>query len=297
MLTRFSTHLVALGGKRMRILILAGLLCGMALGHGVLLTVFNVAEQPGEQQFGAIPAEARIAIYVQSMSIDPVNEAMRMRITVMPPLSHERSSADVTDRELAVLVRHDGQVERVVTTRGQPYPEFEIGLNLNRGNIRDYPLDTYFVEIGLSCSGIGQTVLPASLPLHVVSWEGILGYNVRGRQIAEETSDEILLRFTVDRTGANKFFVCTIYAAILFLQGLVLTIGALVFIGIRKIEVTMIGALVAIVFTLPVIRNTLPGSPPLGIRADVAIFFWAELSAILALGLFVAAWARRGAPP
>jgi hypothetical protein len=76
-----------------------------------------------------------------------------------------------------------------------------------------------------------------------------------------------------------------------------LTIGTLVFVGIRRIEVTLVGALGAIVFALPALRNALPGAPPLGVRADVLVFFWAELAAVIALSLFIAAWARRGAQP
>ena len=74
-----------------------------------------------------------------------------------------------------------------------------------------------------------------------------------------------------------------------------LILGSLVFLGVRRIEVTLVGALGAMIFALPALRNALPGAPPLGVRADMLIFFWAELGAIIALCLFVAAWARRDA--
>ena len=45
------------------------------------------------------------------------------------------------------------------------------------------------------------------------------------------------------------------------------------------------------------LRGALPGAPPLGVRADALIFFWAELAAIIAFCLFIAAWARRGPAP
>jgi hypothetical protein len=61
--------------------------------------------------------------------------------------------------------------------------------------------------------------------------------------------------------------------------------------------VTLVGALGAIVFALPAMRNALPGAPPIGVRADVLVFFWAELGAVIALCLFIAAWVRRGTPP
>lgn len=76
-----------------------------------------------------------------------------------------------------------------------------------------------------------------------------------------------------------------------------LTISSLVFLGVRRIEVTLIGALGAMIFALPALRNALPGAPPLGVRADILIFFWAELGAVIALCLFISAWARQGSRP
>ncbi len=48
----------------------------------------------------------------------------------------------------------------------------------------------------------------------------------------------------------------------------------------------------AVAFALPVLRNALPGAPPLGVRLDMFVFLWAELAAVIALGLLVFSWAR-----
>ena len=41
----------------------------------------------------------------------------------------------------------------------------------------------------------------------------------------------------------------------------------------------------------------LPGSPPLGVEADMWVFLWAELAAVLALALLVFKWAKAGPRP
>ena len=69
------------------------------------------------------------------------------------------------------------------------------------------------------------------------------------------------------------------------------------FVGARKVEATLLGALGAMVFAVPALRNVLPGAPPLGVRADAFVFLWVQLAVILGLTLFVATWARRGSGP
>jgi hypothetical protein len=71
-----------------------------------------------------------------------------------------------------------------------------------------------------------------------------------------------------------------------------LAVGILVFFGAKRAEATLIGALGAIVFTLPALRNILPGAPPLGVRADLLVFLWTELAAAIALALLVVSWSR-----
>jgi Domain of unknown function (DUF4436) len=101
----------------------------------------------------------------------------------------------------------------------------------------------------------------------------------KAKSIATQQPDELQLQFAISRTGA------------------VPTISSLVFLGVRRIEVTLVGVLGAMIFALPALRNALPGARPLGVRADILIFFWAELGAVIALCLFISAWARQGSLP
>ncbi|MFY9817677.1 MAG: DUF4436 family protein, partial [Pseudolabrys sp.] len=119
----------------------------------------------------------------------------------------------------------------------------------------------------------------------------------KAKSIATQQPDELQLQFAISRTGAVSFFGLAIYSAMLVMMVCALTISSLVFLGVRRIEVTLIGALGAMIFALPALRNALPGARPLGVRADILIFFWAELGAVIALCLFISAWARQGSLP
>jgi hypothetical protein len=203
----------------------------------------------------------------------------------------------IADRDFLLKIQRGQQVEQVQVRTGQSFPEVTYDFDLNDGNVRDYPLDKYVSETTLSASEKTQNGAERSLPIHVTAWEGVLGFDVKAKSVATQQSDELQLQFAVQRTGAVSFFGLAIYGAMLVMMFCALIIGSLVFLGVRRIEVTLIGALGAMIFALPAVRNALPGAPPLGVRADVLIFFWAELGAIIALCLFISAWAREGAQP
>jgi hypothetical protein len=277
-----------------RAVILVALLIGCAVVYGTILARSDLSRGPEEAELGAPAARARVALYVQPIQIDAVNESMQVRISVVP-----LSDAKVTiaDRDFLLTIQRGGPVDRVQIQAGQFLPEVTVGLDLHQGDVRDYPLDRYVSLMTLAASERAQDGNEKSLPIHVTAWEGALGFDVKAKSVSSQQSEELQLQFVVSRTGGVAFFGVAIYGAMLVMMLCALIIGSLVFVGIRRIEVSLIGALGAMIFALPALRNALPGAPPLGVRADIFIFFWAELGAVIALSLFIAAWARQGAPP
>lgn len=277
-----------------RAVILAALLIGCAVVYGTILARSDLSRGPDEAELGAPADRARVALYVQPIQIDAVNESMQVRISVVP-----LSDAKVTiaDRDFLLTIQRGRQVDHVQIQAGQLLPEVTFGLDLHEGDVRDYPLDRYVSLMTLAASERAKDGNEKSLPIHVTAWEGVLGFDVKAKLVSSQPSEELQLQFAVSRTGGVAFFGVAIYGAMLVVMLCALIIGSLVFVGIRRIEVTLIGALGAMIFALPALRNALPGAPPLGVRADIFIFFWAELGAVIALCLFIAAWARQGAPP
>lgn len=277
-----------------RSLILTALLIGCAIVYGTILAQFDFSKGPEEVELGAPAGTARVALYVQPIQIDAVNESMQVRVSIMP-LSVVKVT--IADRDFLLTIQRGGQVEHVQIRAGQPLPEVASSLDLHEGDVRDYPLDRYMSSMTLAASERAQDGTDHPLPIHVTAWEGVLGFDVKAKSISSQQSDELQLQFAVARTGAVSFFGAAMYGAMLVTMLCALTIGSLVFVGIRRIEVALIGALGAMIFALPALRNALPGAPPLGIRADTFIFFWAELGVVIALCLFIAAWTRHGASP
>jgi hypothetical protein len=280
-----------------RAVALAALMVGCAVAYGLMLAQFDLSKRPGEVEFGAPSRDARVRLYLQPTQIDPVNASLQMRISVVPDPSLGDAAATIADRDFLLRVRRGNQIEYVQIRANQPLPEVTFDFDLDEGDVRDYPLDRYVAGMTLAASERAQDGAQKPLPIHVTAWEGILGFSVRGQQTATQQAGELRLQFAIRRSGAVSFFGIAMYGAMIVMALCALIIGGLVFVGIRRIEVTLAGALGAVIFALPALRNALPGAPPLGVRADTLIFFWAELGAIIALCLFIAAWARRGARP
>jgi hypothetical protein len=273
-----------------RFAVVATIIVVAVFAYVMLLTRFDVLERPAEQYFGVARGEARVGVYIQPTVVDAVNESIQIRVNV----TGTGASAIAPGKDLVLHVRRGAETENIVISSSQPRPEETFSFDLGDGSVHDYPLDDFKTQIALSCVEAGSDT---ALPIRVTSWEGIIGYTVRASPVVGSPPNEVRLRLDVRRTGAIRLFGIAAYGAMVVMAFSALTIGTLVFLGIRKIEVTLVGAVGAIVFALPALRNALPGTPPLGVSADILVFFWAELGAVAALALFVTAWAGRGPPP
>jgi hypothetical protein len=266
------------------------------VAYGLILARFNMAKAPDEAEFGASPGHAQIRLYLQPTHIDPVNHSIQVRINLLPG-SAAPDATTIADRNYVVRIRRGEQIEQISAKAGQPLPEATFEFSLENGNVRDYPFDRYVSSTVLSASAVAADGSVQPLPIRVTAWEGLFGFTVEAAERPAPTPGALALEFVFSRTSAVAFFSLAIYGAMFVVAICALAIGSLIFVGLRKIEVPFVGALGAMIFALPVLRNALPGTPPLGVRADGLIFFWAELGAIVALCLFILAWARGGAKP
>jgi Domain of unknown function (DUF4436) len=256
---------------------------------------FHVSEVPGERYFApADAAEPAGEVYLEPLSIDAPNDAMMIRAYLMPASSANDDTYAATGRDLTAFITHDKTVEelKLMATDHIATSTFEV--DLNEGSVSHYPLDSYAAKLAVD---LRDAKTSQKVPAKVTVWEGVLGYNLH--TTAEPASDPHAARITIAirRSGAFTLFALCAYGAMVVLGFSALAIGALVFAEVRQADATLIGALAAIAFALPALRNALPGSPPLGVRADAWVFLWAELAVVLALGLTVFQWARAGPHP
>jgi hypothetical protein len=61
----------------------------------------------------------------------------------------------------------------------------------------------------------------------------------------------------------------------------------------RRFEVALLTWNGALLFALPLLRNYLPGSPPIGAAIDIYVYLWVILFAVVSLVFMVIAWAEQ----
>src|ERR1700722_18127615 len=279
-------------GGNVRLLALGAVLIALTAGYVVMVRQFDVTELPGERHFGAtgevVPAGE---VYFEPVSIDALNDAMQIRASPLPGISESKNAHTASDHDLTLLVNHDNTVEEIKLAAGDHIASSTFEVDLNEGSVTHYPLDSYVARLGVQLLD-GKSSL--RLPARVTTWEGVLGYGLHTTSQPGVAPNDLQLTTTIARSGAFVLFALSAYGAMLVLGCCALAIGVLTFTDVRRAEATLIGALAAITFALPVLRNALPGSPPLGVAADMWVFLWTELAAVLAVALLVFKRAKAG---
>jgi Domain of unknown function (DUF4436) len=274
-----------------------------ALAAGTYLAIlhtFDLSESPSERTFGQGAETAqRIKIYLEPLSVDPVSDAMQFRVDVAPDRELIGKHPNAPIHDLTLILTTDDSIEERVIRANEPIAPETIRVSLAEGSIVAYPFDRYRFAVRVQAFGGGGTASETAAPIaeEVTVWEGVLGYRLRALQSPESTLGDIRLRFELRRATAHVFFALAAYGAMVVLACSALTISFLIFVGYRRPEATFIGALAALVFALPALRNAIPGAPPLGVRADLMVFLWVELAAVLSIALTVLSWARKEGEP
>jgi uncharacterized protein DUF4436 len=275
-------------GRRGRVAVLIGLLLtAMILYVGLVALLYR--DTPHEELvFSTAGSEPPLDLTLNVLSLDPVREVINVRIEVTKPSENRWGPtlklADVRDfvihvddRYLTFQIAVDGSGAKAA---------LEIALN---GSVGSYPLDRYTGRLAISAKKKGSEAVQ---PIRLTAWPLVANWNVDVRRSgqASDAAAGVDLDIRVNRPASLIVMAFAFYAAMALIGLSGLTIGTLVFLGVRPVEATMMGALGAMIFSIPALRGIMPGAPPLGVHADALILVWVQLAVILGLTLFVVTW-------
>ena len=277
--------------RKIRLLIVGALLIALTISYLIILHNMRVSEQPGERMFGASDSGAAAEVYLEPLSIDAANEGMQVRAYLSPNLSNGKNARAGADRDLTLLITHDQTVEEIKLAAGAHMASSTFEVDLNDGSVIHYPFNSFVARLDVQLME-GKASL--NLPARITVWEGVLGYNLHATSQPGANPNDVRLAIAVSRGGAIVLLALCAYGVMLVLGFCAVVMGVLTFINVRPPETGLIGSLAAFAFALPVLRGILPGSPPLGVAADMWVFLWAEMVNVVALALVVFKWAHAG---
>ncbi|MEY2573740.1 MAG: hypothetical protein QOJ87_1953, partial [Verrucomicrobiota bacterium] len=182
--------------------------------------------------------------------------------------------------------------------KGKRMNPVEAVVELYEGEPMDYPFDQHAAELSFffepSAAKGAEAGGNESIPVAVEMRGSVAGLRLDTEYAKENTPDHAVIDISIQRASTAVFFSVFIMIAMWALVIGVVSLVYRVFAGHRKIEIGMFSFLGALLFAFPALRNSQPGTPPIGTMSDFLAFFWAEVIVALSLLAVVLRWIIRG---
>ena len=242
--------------------------------------------------------ENRIDVSGRIVTTDPIKGDVVVRLEFTPHGSFASGDGAMLSRDLDLYV---------ATATGKNVHEFKKGKRMNpveavfeiyEGEPMDYPFDSHTAEIAFffepAAAKGGEAGGSEAIPMAVELRGSVAGLRIDAEYAKENTPDHAVIDVNIQRASTAVFFSIFIMIAMWCLTIGVICLVFRVFAGHRKIEISMFSFLGALLFAFPALRNSQPGTPPIGTMSDFLAFFWAEVIIALSLLSVVLRWIIRG---
>jgi hypothetical protein len=270
---------------------------------GAYVFVLTKYKSEGENRAAYLEAdtqkagENRIDVSGRIVTADVLKGDVVVRLEFTPKGSFLSADGATLARDLELYV---------ATSTGKNVHEFKKGKRMNpieavveiyEGEPMDYPFDAHTAELAFffepAAKG-GEGEGNESIPVAVELRGSVAGLRMDTEYAKENKPDHTIIDISIQRATTAVFFSVFIMIAMWALAIGVLFLVYRVFAGHRKIEISMFSFLGALLFAFPALRNSQPGSPPIGTLSDFLAFFWAEVIIALSLLSVVLRWLIRG---
>lgn len=242
------------------------------------------------------PNIAGIVITVEPLSMDPATNTLTARLVFSTRGSDfidENSDTLLQNTRITVSTTEGNQ--EISYTQGSHLGSAQVILGTD-GSVSSYPFDTHEADLYVEAettkreSGGGVTVL-GDIPVGTLGAGGIAGWDV-AMDMPTGMEDGAQVSMVLHRAFSTKLFAIVLLITMTALALLALFIALLVASGRRRMEVALLSWLGALLFALPLLRNSLPNSPPIGASIDILVFLWVLLAAMSAMLLAAITWTR-----
>ena len=236
----------------------------------------------------------RIDAYARIVSADPVKGDLSVRLTFTPHGSLLSADGATLSRDLLLDVSSAAGKHSYEFKKGKRMDPVEAIVEIFDGEPMDYPFDKHEAQLSFYFEPAGASEGDKSVPVAIELYGSVSGLKIDSEYAKENADDHVVVDISLCRAPTAIFFSVFIMAAMWSLTLGVVFLVFRVLAGHRKIEISMFSFLGALLFAFPALRNSQPGTPPIGTLSDFLAFFWAEVLIALSLLAVVLTWLIRG---
>jgi Domain of unknown function (DUF4436) len=250
--------------------------------------------EPDTQKAG----ENRIDVSGRIVTADVMKGDVMVRLEFTPKGSFLSADGVTLARDLELYVATATGKNMHEFKKGKRMGPIEAVVEIYEGEPMDYPFDNHTAELSFffepAAAKGGETGGTESIPVSVELRGSVAGLRIDTEYAKENAPDHTVIEINLQRATTAIFFSVFIMAAMWALAIGVICLVYRVFAGQRKIEISMFSFLGALLFAFPALRNSQPGTPPIGTLSDFLAFFWAEVIIALSLLSVVLRWLIKG---
>lgn len=233
----------------------------------------------------------RIDVTGRIVTADPVKGDVMVRLEFTPKGTLAAGESGLLARDLELYVSSATGKNVHEFKKGKLMNPIEAVVEIYDGEPMDYPFDAHSAELSFAFQATGGN---EPIPVAVELRGAVAGLRIDTEYAKENTVDRAVIDISLERASTARFFSIFIMIAMWALTIGVIFLVFRVFAGQRKIEISMFSFLGALLFAFPALRNSQPGTPPIGTLSDFLAFFWAEVIIALSLLSVVLRWIIRG---
>lgn len=244
-----------------------------------------------------------LSALIEPVSIDSLGGRALLSVTFTSHGSLTDDGGRLRQPVRVVVTTADSTTTSVLRAGAPPgFGTVTVPISLD-GTAADYPFDVFEGQFIIGAyreeTGGSEDSAPTAIPVATEAAGGLYGWTTSidlpaGATLASPQQWNVtgILSLSFERTFTTRLFALVLLALIGLVAGASLYTSVLVAAFRRPMEAIMLAWTASIVFALPVLRNALPGAPPIGAAIDVFLFFWALLAAMAALVLATVTWLR-----
>ena len=247
--------------------------------------------EPDTQRAG----ENRIDVFGRIVTADPIKGDVMVRLEFKPHGTLLSADGATLAQDLELYVASATGKNMHEFKKGKRMNPIEAIVEIYEGEPMDYPFDEHSAELAFFFQPAGTGAGTEPVPLAVELRGSVAGLRIDAEYDEEHNKpDTAVIDISLERAATARFFSIFIMIAMWSLAIGVILLVFRVHSGQRKIEISMFSFLGALLFAFPALRNSQPGTPPIGTLSDFLAFFWAEVIIALSLLSIVLRWIIRG---